>query len=168
MRLLTAIMLVVLMFGAAGCGNLSPRFDPKHDQQIDNQNGKIGEIESVQNGIKGEIGTLKTQSEIQNSKLDKIQTGMVNLQSNNAYNGIQILSGPGGLIVGVVGMIILGFVVISYRKKAIDNAKTADMLAEHIVAKGDPALETDVFKAAMHSGVEQNIYDLIKKHRGLK
>lgn len=165
MKQLSAIALsFFLIFSIAGCGNLSPRFDP----QLQNQNGKIGELETIQNGIKGEIGSLKQQAEIQNSKIDKVQSGLFNLQNNNAYNGVQIFSGPGGLIVGVIGMVILGFVVLSYRRKAIQNEKTADMLAEHIVKKEDPELETKVFQAAMFSGVEKNIYDVIKKHKAQK
>lgn len=163
MKQLLLMSFVILAIAISGCanGNLSPKFS----QQLDNQNGKIGDIESVQNGIKADLNGIKQQAEIQNSKIDKVQSGLFNLQNNNAVNGIQILSGPGGLIVGTIGMVILGFVVLSYRKKAIENGKTADMLAEHIVKNDNPELEAQVFTAAMHSDVKKNVYDIIKKHK---
>lgn len=158
-------LLVLCFIGITGCGNLSPRLDPKLEEHIDNQNGKIGEIEHIQNGIKNEMLNLKQQAEIQNSKLDKVQNGVANLQNNTQYNGVQILSGSGGLVLGAIGMIILAFIAVSYRKQSITNAKTADMLAEKIVEKEDVGLETDVFKAAMYTDVEASVYNLIKKHQ---
>ncbi len=157
------LILTVLCCSLIGCGNLSPRLDPK--QHIDNQNGKIGQLETIQNGIKNEMLNLKQQAEIQNSKLDHVQNGLANIQNSTQYNGIQILSGPGGLFVGLLGMIILGFMVLAYRKQALTNAKTADMLAEKIVEKEDVSLEADVFKAAMYTDMETNVLNLIKKHQ---
>ena len=56
----------------SGCGNLSPR----QQQEIDNQNGRIGEIENLANSIKAEVGTLHTQNDIQDSEIGQMQQGL--------------------------------------------------------------------------------------------
>jgi TolA-binding protein len=159
------ILLGTLCLVLIGCGNLSPRLEPKLEQQIDNQNGKIGQLENNQNGIKNDMLNLRQQSEIQNSRLDKVQQGIANLQSNTSYNGIQILSGPGGLFLGFIGMIIIAYIAIRYRKEAILNYKTADMLAEKVAKSDNLELKAQIFEAAIDSDVEQRVYQLIKKHQ---
>lgn len=164
-RIVLTIILAFCTFGLTGCGNLSPRADPKLDQKIDNQNGKIDSIKNNQNGIMAEIGTLKNQAEIQNSRLDRIQQGMLNLQQNNDNHGVQILSGSGGLLVALVGLLVAGVIVLHYRKTAQMHEKTANILAERIVNLNDPGVEDAVFSAAMYTDVEENILHVMKKAR---
>ena len=155
----TVLLALFMIIGLTGCGNLSPR----NEQKIDNQDGKIDEIKNNQNGIMGEIGTLKNQAEIQNSKLEKIQQGMLNLQSNNDNHGVQIFSGSGGLLVAIVGIISACGVVLYFRSVSKMHEKTATMLAERIVNANDPQLEEAVFSAAMYTNVESNVLNLINK-----
>lgn len=167
-RILAAILCGCLLVATAGCGNLSPRFDPKLDQKIDNQNGKLHDLENISNGMKNELGKLQQESAITNSKLDHVQNGLANLQSSNTNSGIQVLSGTGGLLVALVGGTILIFLVVAYRRSAIQSAKTADILADQVVTHADPALKENVFKAAMYSDVENEIYSLIQRHEQSK
>lgn len=160
MKTLLSILMVFCLF-AVGCGNLSPR----QRQEIDNQNGKIGEIENMANSVKAEVGNLKAQNEISNSKLDRIQQGLANIQSTNENSGIQILSGPGGLtlaLIAVAGGVILA---LYYRKIAQVQEKTANLMAERIVLKEDPALMDQVFQAAMYTDVEENVLNIIRKQK---
>lgn len=149
----------------AGCNNMSPKFDPKVQEQIQNQKGQIDEIEHIQNGIKNEMLNLKDNSKIQDSKLDKVQSGLANLQNSNSYQGVQIFTGSGGLLVGLFGMVIFAIFMLHYRRQAVVNGKTADMLAENIAKHHDPDLRENVFKAAMYSDVEEKVYSLIQKHK---
>ena len=144
-----ALLLVLLTAFLPGCGNLSPRQDPK----IDAPNSKIGEIETMANSMKAEIGKLQTQADIQNSKLEKIQQGLANLQINNDNSGVQILSGSGGLMIAFLAITVGGIIAIYYRRNALLNQKTATMLAERIVSHQDPALDEKVFQAAMYTDV---------------
>jgi hypothetical protein len=146
----------------SGCGNLSPR----QQQEIDNQNGKIGEIENLANSIKAEVGKLQNQAEITDSELDRLQQGLANFQSTNDNSGVQILSGPGGIIVSLIGILSVSVLAMHWRSQSKQNEKTADILAERIVSREDPELEDEVFQAAMYTDVEENVLNLIKKHRG--
>lgn len=166
MKKLTMLFLALfVMVGLSGCGNLSPRFDPKLDQKLNNQNGKIDSIETIQNGFKNDLFNLKQQAEIQNSKLDHVQSGMANLQSTNQNSGIQILSGTGGLLIAGVITIVAGFVVMGYRRQAKESDKAANLLAQQVALQGNEQLEENVFKAAMYTEVEEKVLALIKKHQ---
>ena len=162
--LLTTVFAVLAIF-MSGCGNLSPRFDPKIEEKIDNQNGKIHEIENIQNGIKNELGNIKQSSDIQSSKLDHVQQGLANLQSSNSNTGVQIFSGPGGLFVGFCGLMLVISVIYNYRKTAVENAKAAEILAERIAKFDDPELEDDVMKSAQYTDVEGKVFSLLKKYQ---
>lgn len=157
--LLTALALVALF--VSGCGNFSPR----QQQEIDNQNGKIGEIENLANSMKIELGNMKAQNDIQNSQLDRIQQGLVNMQSNFENSGIQILSGPGGLIISLVALLVVGVFMLHYRQMAKVQTKTAEILAQSIAAQSDPDLEENVFKAAMYTEAEESVLVLMRKHK---
>jgi len=145
------LLLSLLLLTFAGCGNLSPRFDPQLRQQIDNQNGRIDEIENNQNSIKNE---LRVQGE-------KIQQGIIN--EHNENSGIQILSGNGGLFLGLTGILSLFIIMLHYRQRAVSNEKAATLLADQIVSHQDPSLEDEVFKAAMYTDVEETVYNLVTK-----
>lgn len=142
-----------------GCGNLSPRIDPELNQRIDNQNGRIDEIESNQNSIKNEL-------QMQGNILDRVQNGLLNQQNNNS--GIQILSGSGGLFIGLIGIISIFVVLIHYRQRATNAEKAADILAENIVDRDDPDLNENVFKAAMFTDAEEIVHDLVKKYQKIQ
>lgn len=153
-KLFTIVVMSLMMLGISGCGNLSPRIDPELKQQIDNQDGRIDEIESNQNSIKNE--------------LENVQDGLINLSDQNNNSGIQILSGTGGLFVGLVGVLAVFVVMMHYRQKAVTAEKAADILAENVVEKDDPTLEENVFKAAMYTDAEEKVLTLVKKHQQLR
>jgi predicted PurR-regulated permease PerM len=153
------ILFFTLMFASTGCGNLSPKLQAP----IDNQNGQIGQIDQLQNSLKAEIMNLKAKNDIMNSQLDRIQQGLVNLQSNSVMNGVQILSGSGGLVVGLFAVLILSGFVYFYKRESDKNAKAANLLAEKVVEQQNPDLEDEVFKAAMYTDVEATVLAAIKK-----
>jgi hypothetical protein len=158
------LIIGLTLFGITGCGNLSPR----HDQKIDNKDGKIGEIETLQNSMKLELGKLQSQAEISNSRLDRIQQGLVNIQQTEENNGVQIFSGTGGLVTAITGSVCIltcmAIFLLYYRSLAKSHEKTANLLAERIATYGDPVLVNSVFEAAMHTNVQGNILSLMKKH----
>jgi len=156
--------IIVVMFALliiAGCGNLSPR----QEQKINNQDGKIGDIENLANSMKNELGNLKTDNEIQNSKIGQMQQGMANFQSNNS--GVQILSGPGGLIISFIGILSITVLTLHYRGVAKVQTKTAEILAQTIASHQDQQLEDKVFQAAMYTTAEETVLNLMKKHKNI-
>ena len=158
------ILAIALAIGLAvlpGCGNLSPR----QNQEIDNQNGKIGNLENLANSMKIELGKVQSQNEIQDSQIGQMQQGLVNNQSNFENSGVQILSGPGGLIVTMLGFLTAIIMILHYRRVAKIQTQTAEIMAQSIVERGDPSLEDHVFRACMHTATEENILNLIKKHK---
>lgn len=160
-RLILALVAATCLLTTTGCGNFSPRQQPR----IDNQQGKINELENLANSLKAEIGKLQNQAEIQNSELDRVQQGLANYQSNQTNNGVQVFSGPGGLLIAGLIVVTLGVIAFTYRQEAVRQAKTADVLANRIVSKDDPELVEQVFQAAMYSDVEENVLNLIQKHQ---
>lgn len=162
MKLILVFAIIGLMI-LPGCGNLSPR----QDQKINNQDGKIGEIENLANSMKNELGNLKTQNEIQNSKIGQMQQGMVNMQSSADNSGVQILSGSGGLIFSVIAILAATTIALHYRTIANVQTKTSEILAQTIAAHEDPQLEDNVFQAAMYTVAEESVLKLMKKHKSL-
>lgn len=156
-----ALVAVVCLGVLPGCGNLSPR----QDQEIDNQNGRIGNLENMANSMKAEIGKLQTQTEINGSNIGQMQQGLANVQTNYENSGVQILSGPGGLIVSILGILGAVVLVLHYRRVAKVQEKSADLMAQSIVERQDPQLEDNVFRACMHTETEENVLNLIKKHQ---
>jgi len=163
MQYFLPLILLCTLF-LSGCRNFSPR----QEQEIDNRNGRIDEIENLANSIKAEIGNLKQQNEIQNSQLDRMQQGVANLQSNYDNSGVQILSGPGGLVFSIIAILAVSTIAIHYRNVSKQNEKTADMLAEKIVEMNNPWLEDQVFRAAMHTNIEENVLKVIQKHQSIQ
>lgn len=151
---------IVLVLGITGCGNFSPR-----GPNINNPNGKIEELKNNQNGLMTEIELLKNQLKISNSQLEKIQQGMLNIQSNNENSGIQIFSGQGGLIVAIVGFVCMTIVILHYRSKAKIYEKTSDILVEKIVESKDENLQNDIFLAVLGTKSEECLLNLVKKHK---
>ncbi len=145
----------------SGCGNLSPR----QQQEIDNQNGRIGEIENMANSMKAEVGNLKTQSDIQDSKIGQMQQGMANFQNSYDNSGVQIFSGPGGITVAIIGLLVVSVIAVHYRGTSKKHEKTSEILADRIISKDDPQLENEVFQAAMFTNVEANVLKVMTKHK---
>ena len=157
-------MIATFLLVLSGCGNLSPRLD----QEIDNANGRIDNLDTITNGFKNEIGKMQNENEIQNSKIGQMQQGFANLQSNYENSGVQILSGPGGLIFSVVALVgVCGMMVIvfHYRGEASRKEKAADILAEKVAEMGDPALNDQIFQAALYTDVEEDVLKLMMKHQ---
>ncbi len=170
MKTIAAILVGFTLLLTSGCGNLSPRdnFSPRLQQEIDNQNGRIGEIDNISNGLKAELLKLQQNDEIQNSKLDRYQKGLLNMQSNFDNSGVAILSGPGGLVVGVFAIFASVMMAMYYRNNAVKSEKTSEILAEKIAERDDDELEEEVLKAAMYSDVEENVYNLMMKKKYTK
>lgn len=155
------ILVSVGLLSMAGCGNLSPQ----NKQKIDNANGRIGELESINQGLKLELGKLQNQADIQNSRLEKLQQGLLNMQSNNENSGVQIFSGPGGLFVACVITMGAVLIALNYRSEAQKHKQAADIMAQQIVLKEDPDLEDEVFKMAIHTPAEEAVYNAVTKHQ---
>lgn len=163
MKQFLMIAAIVGMLILPGCGNLSPR----QQQRINNQDGKIGEIENMANSIKAEVGNLKTQNDIQNSQIGQMQQGMVNMQSRYENSGVQILSGPGGLIFSIVAILAATVIALHYRGVAKVQTKAAEIMAQTIASHDDEALNDRVFQAAMYTDAEETVLHLMKKHKDL-
>lgn len=157
------ILAIASLFFLTGCGNFSPR-SPK----INNQNGTIEDLKNNQNGVIADLEALKNQQEIQNSRLDRIQQGILNLQNIYENSGVQILSGPGGTIVAIIGLGCLTIVVLHYRSKAKDYEKTANILAQKIVSMNDQNIENEIFQSALQNKCETSTLKIIKKQKALK
>lgn len=129
-----------------GCGNLSPRdsLNPKLQQDINNQQGRIDRIENNQNAVRAEISKL------------------LNQENNN--NGVQILQGDGGLIF-LFGLITIFLVLFYFYKVAAGEKKTSDILAEQIVRYRDKSLESNILKAAENTEVEAKVCGLIQNKK---
>ena len=153
------IFMIGLCLSICGCQNFSPR----QQDRFEKQNGRIGDVEELANANKLELGKIRNENSIRDSQLEDVQQGIANFQSNNS--GIQILSGPGGLMIALVALVIAGVAAFHYRGEAQVQKKTAELMAQAIVEKQDPYLEEAVFRAAMYSGAERNVLDMIKKKR---
>lgn len=151
------IILIILLL--SGCQNFSPR----QRQEIDNRDGKInGQMDNLSNSLKLELLKLQQNDEIHAQSIDKIQKGMVNLQNNYQNNGVQILSGSGGLLFSFLTLISALALVLYYRKKTAQSDKASSILAEKILERDDVILKEEVFKAALYTDVEEKIYKLMK------
>lgn len=161
MKRIFALMIAITMI--SGCSGFNPRNNPR----IDNQNGKIDEIRNNQNGISAEIGKLKQSSEIQDSKLDEVQNGLVNLNtaiSRNENSGIQILQGDGALIL-IFSLSVIGMLLYWYRDRALNSEKAANIMAKEVARFNDPQLNDNILKAAMHTQSEGQVYHMLVKNR---
>lgn len=155
------LMIVMLTLFTSGCANFNPRNQPK----IENQNGKIEDIRNNQNGVMAEIGKLRQEMSVQNSKLKEIQNGLVNINaavSRNENTGVQIIQGDGALIF-VFSLIVIAMLMFWYRDRAVKSEKTSEIMAKEIAKFNDPALNESVLKAAIDAKRGLHVYNLIKK-----
>ena len=158
---LLAVMATVLLL--AGCkNNLSP-ISPQLRNQIDNQDGKIDDIQNNQNGLLFELGKIKSEQKIMAETIGNLQQGIINKSNENF--GIQILQGDGGLIVFFsLGVIVL-LLIYHYKTKSDKSEKMADILAQQVASYDDINLDNERFMAAMNTEVEEDIYHLMVKHQ---
>jgi len=154
------IFLIALVF-LTGCANFNPRNNPK----IQNQNGKIEDIKTNQNGLMLELGQVRQELSAQNSKLKEIQSGLVNINSaisRNENTGIQIIQGDGALIF-IFAIIVIGMFLFYYRDRAIKSEKTSELMAREIARFNSVKLETEILSTAAEENKAKDIYELIKQ-----
>jgi hypothetical protein len=157
---------LTILLAATSIGCASGNFSPRNDPNIENQNGKIDEIRNNQNGVMAEIGKLKQSAEFQNSKLQEVQNGMLNLNtaiSRNENSGVQILQGDGSLMF-IFSICVIGM-LLHYRNRAVKNEKAAEIMAREIVRFNDVTLNDNVLRAAMHSPSELHVYNMMLKQQ---
>lgn len=151
---------MILCMTLIGCAN----FNPRMQNRIDN-NGKIDEIKNNQNGIMLELGKLRQNAEIQNSKLREVQQGMLNFNAagvRNENTGVQILQGDGPLIViFALGTIAL---ILYYKHKADKNEKIANTMANEVMRLNNQELNDNILKAAINSNFATDIYRILAKN----
>lgn len=143
-----------------GCSdNLSP-LSPKLQQELNNQNAKINGIENNQNAIKLELGRISNELGIQNSNVQEMQQGWLNVQgqlSRNENSGVQILQGDGPLFL-VFAVITLGM-LLYYFYRAEKYRKTATFFARQI-RMADPGVQERVLTAAWKTDVEREVFNM--------
>lgn len=164
MKKITVLFLTVLL---TGCGNLSPRINPQLKEEIDNQNGKIGQIENNQNSIKNDLFNLRSQSEIHDSQLREVQQGYFNLQrlisEENTNFGIQIFSGTGGLLLYFITICVVVIMIIAifyYKSMADKHSKISNLLTEKILKSQNVHLQKDILETATYTDIAQELYKL--------
>lgn len=156
--------LCALAIAVSGCANFSPRNQPR----IENQEGKIEDIRNNQNGVMAEIGKLRQEVAIQNSKLKEIQNGLLNINaavSRNENTGVQIIQGDGALIF-VFAIIVIAMILFWYRHRAVKSEKTCEVMAREIAKFNDPALNENVLRGAAQNNNATEVYTLLKKFLG--
>lgn len=161
MKKFLKILILLTLAISVGCANFNPRNNPK----IENQNGKIEDIRNNQNGVMAEIGKLRQEFAIQNSKLKEIQNGMINLNaavSRNENTGIQIIQGDGALIF-VFSIIVIAMLLFYYRDRAIKSEKTSEIMAREIAKVNDPELNDNILLSAIQENKGKDVYNIIKK-----
>lgn len=117
------ISIAIISAFLIGCGNLSPRenVNPKLQQDIQNQQGRIDRIENNQNSIRADIERIS----------------LINKQDNS--QGIQILQGEGGLVL-VFGLLTIFAILFYFYKTAESERKKSEILASQIVEYNDEEL----------------------------
>ena len=155
------VCIAILCISIAGCAN----FNPRNQQKINNQQGHIEDIRNNQNGVMAEIGKLRQEIGIQNSKLKEIQNGMLNINaalSRNENTGIQIIQGDGALIF-VFAIIVIGMILFWYRHRAVQGEKNCEIMAKEIAKFNNPVLNENILKSAARNNTAPEVYGLLKK-----
>lgn len=153
--------LLLAVSSITGCANVSP-FSPKNPQKINNQ-GKIEEIKSNQNGIMAEIGKLKQDAQILESQLKEIQSGLININSamsRNENSGIQILQGDGSLIL-VFALVTVGMLLLWYRNRAVTSEKNLFIMAREVVKFNNATLNDEILIKADSKGVGKQMLKVL-------
>jgi predicted PurR-regulated permease PerM len=160
------ILLALFLILTPGCVRFNPQANPNFNPKIENQNGKIDEIKSNQNGVMTEIGNLKKQIDVQNSKLKEFQDGLINLNtaiSRNENSGVQILQGDGALIM-IFSLSIIAMLLYWYRDRAVVAEKTNSIMAKEIARFNDAHLNDNILRSAMNTEAEEHVFHLLTKN----
>lgn len=161
MRRILFLIVLAATITISGCANVSPR----NNTPINNDNGKIDEIRNNQNGVMAEIGKLRQENELTNSKLKEVQQGLLNLNaaiSRNENTGVQILQGDGALIL-VFSLTVVGMVLYWYRDRAVKSEKVAEIMSQEIANFNDPVLNDNILRAAIRQKSEDHVYRMLDK-----
>lgn len=161
MKRLLCLLAVVSTLTFVGCRDSMSPFSPRTQQSIENQNGRIDELETIQDSINTELEIVRNDATVNAEKLDNMQSG----QFNDANSGIQIFQGDGFLITVVVLGGLAMILIYHFKFKADQKEKAAEILAQEIGRRGDSELENQVFLAAMNTDVEADIYKMITRHQ---
>jgi hypothetical protein len=153
--ILTTIALAAVL--VAGC-NVSP-FSPTNRPRIKNS-GEIGDTNTNQNGVMAEIMSLKNRMDVIARDVENLQSGLIN--SSNRNFGVQIFQGEGGLAAGVVVVVALASLAVSYKLRGDRYKKAAEIFGEQVRNIGSEAVEEKVFAAALASKVERDVYKILK------
>lgn len=146
--------LILFLVLLSGCG-ISPR------SRINNQDGKIDELKNNQQGIMLELGKLQQQAHINDSKLDEVQQGWLNIQnqlSSNDNSGIQILQGDGALFMIFASIVI--FVIYYFNNRYKKSEKLNMILSDVIRNSGD----NNLYSSILEKGIEHNLEYELNKH----
>lgn len=161
MRRILFLILMATTFAISGCANVSPR----NTSPINNDSGKIDEIRNNQNGVMAEIGKLRQENELTNSKLKEVQQGLLNLNaaiSRNENTGVQILQGDGALIL-VFSLTVVGMILYWYRDRAVKSEKVAEIMSKEIAIFNDPVLNDNILRSAIKQKSEDRVYRMLDK-----
>lgn len=161
MNKIKMVCLILSLTILSGC-SVSP-FSPRNQQRINN-NGKIDEIKSNQNGIMAEVGKLKQDVDLINSQLREVQSGLLNINSalsRNENSGIQILQGDGSLIL-VFSMFIVA-AMLWYRSKAVKSEKNLSIIAKEVAKYNVAELNDSIIKSAISEGKGKEILQILNK-----
>ena len=145
-----AIIMLALMVIAPGCSLLSPshNLSPKLDQKIGEINGKQATLENNLNSVHAEIAKLQATVELQGNN-NRVQEGYLNI------------SGSEGYLIGVFALVTISMLLF-YMYKSSHYQKTTEVLAGQIRAYDNGELRERILATAWKTGVEREIYDLIK------
>ena len=152
------IIAVLLILFVSGC-NFSP-LSPSNRQNIKG-NGEIGDIKNNQQGFMAELMNLKSRMDVMAQEIENMQNGLIN--QNNKNNGVQILQGDGGLVVGISSVAMLAIVALAYRMKAEKYKKTAEIFGTQIKKMGDSRIEEAVLVGALANKVEAEAFGILKR-----
>jgi len=156
------VLCILLCFGTISGCSVSP-FSPRNQQRINN-NGKLDEIKSNQNGIMAEVGKLKQDFDLMNSQLREVQSGLLNINSalsRNENSGIQILQGDGSLIL-VFSMFVVG-AMLWYRTRAVKSEKSLSIIAKEVAKYNLVELNDDIMKSAMKAGQGKQVLKVLNQ-----
>lgn len=149
--------IILFCLSLQGCSN----FNPRNNQKIDNQNGKIEDIKTNQNGLMLELGKIRQQGEVTNSSLKEIQTGLLNINaaiSRNENYGVQVLQGDGSLIL-IFSMFVVGMILWHYRSMAKKAEQAVKIMAKEIVRLNDADLNDNILMSAKRFNVEKLVLE---------
>lgn len=153
-------LVFALVFGSillSGC-NVSP-FSPQNRPKIRN-NGEIGDMNNNQNGVMAEMLSLKNRMDVLARDVENLQSGLIN--TNNRNFGVQIFHGEGGLAAGVVIVVALALLAVSYKIKSDRYKKSAEILVRQVKKMAGDSADDEILAAAIKDKVETDVYRMLK------